>query len=280
MHFDWFDYTHHKYAQYKQKGFSLVLIIIIVLIALVVLSVPLPGYRSMEVCTESDPPVCLAKGWYLKTPLYQQLFFAGQTAQQSIPPTPLPSVTSAKESDSTANWKTYTNKKDAIMFRYPENWRLTVKENTFTGYDEVTVARVIKVPMPDQPDKTISQVEEEFYVYPVSDNGKPQFTNWQPNIQRSIGGIECKGKESLGSQQQAPNRYYECIVNSINFGITLTSTKSNYSTSDQILSTFQFLNQGNTCTQDSDCPQGLVCVGRGPTQPSKEIPGVCVSQKQ
>lgn len=36
----------------------------------------------------------------------------------------------------------------------------------------------------------------------------------------------------------------------------------------------------STCAQDSDCPQGLVCVGRGPTQPSKEIPGVCLSEKQ
>lgn len=37
---------------------------------------------------------------------------------------------------------------------------------------------------------------------------------------------------------------------------------------------------GNSCAKDSDCPQGLVCVGRGPTQPSKEIPGVCVTNKQ
>lgn len=36
----------------------------------------------------------------------------------------------------------------------------------------------------------------------------------------------------------------------------------------------------NGCTKDSDCPSGLVCVGRGPTQPSPEIPGVCLSQKQ
>lgn len=35
-----------------------------------------------------------------------------------------------------------------------------------------------------------------------------------------------------------------------------------------------------SCTKDSDCSQGLVCVGRGPTKPSPEIPGVCVSQKQ
>lgn len=33
------------------------------------------------------------------------------------------------------------------------------------------------------------------------------------------------------------------------------------------------------CTQDSDCPQGLVCVGRGPTKPSTEVPGVCASSK-
>lgn len=33
------------------------------------------------------------------------------------------------------------------------------------------------------------------------------------------------------------------------------------------------------CTQDSDCPEGLVCVGKGPTQPSKEIPGVCLPSK-
>lgn len=34
------------------------------------------------------------------------------------------------------------------------------------------------------------------------------------------------------------------------------------------------------CTKDSDCSQGLVCVGRGPTKPSSEIPGVCLSEKQ
>lgn len=34
-----------------------------------------------------------------------------------------------------------------------------------------------------------------------------------------------------------------------------------------------------SCIQDSDCPQGLVCAGRGPTQPSAEIPGVCVTSK-
>lgn len=34
------------------------------------------------------------------------------------------------------------------------------------------------------------------------------------------------------------------------------------------------------CTKDSDCSQGLVCVGRGPAQPSVETPGVCLSQKQ
>lgn len=67
-----------------EKGFSLVFIIMGVLVALIIFSVPLPGYRSQEVCLESDPPVCLAKGWYLKIPLYQQLFFAGQTTQQSI----------------------------------------------------------------------------------------------------------------------------------------------------------------------------------------------------
>lgn len=35
-----------------------------------------------------------------------------------------------------------------------------------------------------------------------------------------------------------------------------------------------------SCAKDSDCPQGLVCVGKGPAKPSPEIPGVCLSPKQ
>lgn len=35
-----------------------------------------------------------------------------------------------------------------------------------------------------------------------------------------------------------------------------------------------------SCTKDSDCSSGLVCVGRGPAAPSAETPGVCISQKQ
>lgn len=35
----------------------------------------------------------------------------------------------------------------------------------------------------------------------------------------------------------------------------------------------------NSCTQDSDCLEGLVCVGRGPTKPSVETPGVCLPSK-
>lgn len=139
MHFDWFDYTHHKYAQCKQKGFSLVFIMIGVLVALVIFSVPWPGYRSKEVCTESDPPVCRAKGWYLKMPLYQQLFFAQQTTQQSILPTPLPSITSVREGDPTANWKTYKNTEYRYSLKYPPDWVVTefpkdlLKESTTLG---------------------------------------------------------------------------------------------------------------------------------------------------
>lgn len=41
----------------------------------------------------------------------------------------------------------------------------------------------------------------------------------------------------------------------------------------------KILNYQISCTQDSDCPAGLVCGGLSGAQPSKAIPGVCVHPK-
>jgi len=36
MYFGWFDYTHHRYAQYKQKGVTPVLILVGILVIIAV----------------------------------------------------------------------------------------------------------------------------------------------------------------------------------------------------------------------------------------------------
>ena len=89
MYFDWFDYTHHKYAQYKQKGFVSFLLIVLVLVGAAV-----AGYL------------------YLGKNFSQ---FSLPTPKTLITPTP-------SSSDPTANWKTYTNKEIGISFKYPSEW--------------------------------------------------------------------------------------------------------------------------------------------------------------
>lgn len=169
------------------------------------------------------------------------------------------------EASRSANWQTYTNQKDAISFQYPKSWRLTVKENSFTGYDEITVAKMIQTPIPDQPNKTIESIEEEFNIYPVKDEGKPQFNNWQPTTQEIIDNIKCEGSESEGSSQQPPSKFYECITNGINFGIALIAIRSDYSTLYQILSTFKFLDSEVVCPADAkQCPDGSWVVRTSP----------------
>lgn len=112
-----------------QRGFSLVFIVMGILVIMVIFFVPLPGYRSMEVCLESNPPICYAKGWYLKMPLYQKLFFAEQTVQQYILPKPAQNISPTP--DPTANWKTYTDQENNFSFKYPSDW------NTDSSYKSV-----------------------------------------------------------------------------------------------------------------------------------------------
>lgn len=60
-------------------------------------------------------------------------YFVLTTKQNKTPnqpsPTPLPSETSMKEDDRTANWKTYSNNKYSFSFRYPGTWTLTSSES-------------------------------------------------------------------------------------------------------------------------------------------------------
>lgn len=67
----------------------------------------------------------------------------------------------------------------------------------------------------------------------------------------------------IGDIRESPSRLTDKII-------TIPFQKPSGRTSSQT---------AKTCTQDADCPADLVCAGRGPTQPSQEIPGVCVSSK-
>ncbi len=61
--------------------------IVVILLLLVGLFTPIPYYQKSEVCTESNPPQCSPKGWYLKSSLWQSLF--PQTASYHVSAEPL-----------------------------------------------------------------------------------------------------------------------------------------------------------------------------------------------
>lgn len=74
-----------------------------------------------------------------------------------------------------------------------------------------------------------------------------------------------------------PSQAYQWFISSIQKKVDSTYQPLIDEAVKKVLLTPAPLN--TTCLYDSDCASGLVCVGRGPTQPSKEIPGVCVSSK-
>jgi len=101
MHFDWFDFAHHKFAQYKQKGFSLILILVGILILMGV-----------------------AGGAYYFGRQTLSLRGVSETSDVAILPTlsPAPSITESTSSADMANWKTYITSQYGFSIKYPDNW--------------------------------------------------------------------------------------------------------------------------------------------------------------
>jgi len=100
------------------KRFPLKQILVVVLVVGIFFA-PIPFYVSGDraVCLGID--ICPRQGWNLGPSLWQRIsggFFLRQSVQPSSPLTPIPAP------DPTANWKTYSDKQ--LTFRYPGDWTI------------------------------------------------------------------------------------------------------------------------------------------------------------
>lgn len=99
MHFDWFDFAHHKCSQCKQNGFVQFIILGVVVLAIVAAGAFYLGRST----TPKPSPNPVATSQAIPSP----------NASISLAPT---------DSTETANWKTYTDSIRSFSFRYPSSW--------------------------------------------------------------------------------------------------------------------------------------------------------------
>lgn len=133
MHFDWFNTVHHKYAQYKQKGFAPILVLVGIVI---IIGIAAGAYYFGK----SQPP---------KTQTQNQVVVS-QTPQPTIVPSSIPVTSPApttKLTDSsktvtipyalvdTSGWQKKTLPKLKISLAIPSEWQVVSETDNAVSFE-------------------------------------------------------------------------------------------------------------------------------------------------
>lgn len=202
MYFDWFGCAHHKYAQYRQKGFAPVLILVGILVLATV-----------------------AGGVYLFSQFQASKLQPPNPVVTSQTPSPTTSASSPVPNGTgeTANWKTYTNKD--LSFKYPSDW--SVDDTVITATSprvKIVIVSEDSTLMNECMEKIAEEIKNSLVV---------------KKFARVITGAMCSTSDSTPREIWiVPSK--DAYSPGISYGYSATESQQAEEIFDQILSTFRF----------------------------------------
>lgn len=180
-----------------------------------------------------------------------------------VSPTPIPDLYTESSRSATANWKTYTNREYRFSFKYPSDFEPSFGSNIVVS---------VHTPTKEDFDPRLVFTCQEIFVFGI------EFSEMSLYKDKQFYKVNVGDKEALRYDSEYGSGKDSCTTSSILIPditdprnrvlhIYLNRDSQQYQeTFDQILSTFQFLDQeqnadnSKVCLQDNDCTL-LQCSG-------------------
>ena len=250
MSFDWFDFTHHRFAQDKQRGFAPILIVILIAAAALGGGYLVYTTKNSNPPNPSNPP---------KTACTQEAKICpdgtsvGRTGPNcEFAPCPTPESTSSAD---LSTWKTYADNKNNFSFKYPKTWEME---------QEGTTTRVFDPKSRYSP--SFSHVSYSFFrntdIVNIEDYVE-QLLKTYPTLQFTsitVGGLEGKRTTGIPSADLNDNVFVKRGDTIFNIELANEGASITKETFDQILSTFKFLDQNALDQSNGDCQPRPACL--------------------
>jgi len=185
--------------------------------------------------------------------LFSAKFLNQSQLQSQLPPTPTltpsPSTAPLPEVDPTANWEIYTNNIYKFSFKYPSEWQLSCTEPKDNNWLDATICQLTA------PNTQLDHgyLSKGAYVAVGISKPTPKYSSLKEYVTDSVNRGYMSSPKTynnvsgyLLSPPESPKTYSNFVFESKGYIININwvpidENNQNYSTIDQILSTFKFL---------------------------------------